>query len=314
MDEPLAGRRLSLRVGEALLDDVDTGVVRMAPAAMAALGCVPGSGIAIRGARTTYARVMAAAGDDGRHLLQMDGTKRENAGVSLDSKVEVEAISVEFARTLLIAPLEPMSLDADDVRKIREALADQIIVNGDKVKVLAFSKAGHLFRLSGTEPEGPVAVTNATDVRIQTAGVATPQPFKVKYEDIGGLDEVVLRVRELVELPMRYPEAFAHLRIEPPKGVLLYGPPGTGKTLIARAVASEVKAHFIHVNGPEIIHKFYGESEAKLRGIFDEAQRKAPSIIFLDELDAIAPKRSDVTGEVEKRVVAQLLASMDGLV
>jgi len=315
MDEPVARRRLSLRVGEALLEDVDTGVVRIAPADMTALGIVPGGGIAIRGALTTYARVMPAPGDqDERHLLQMDGTKRENAGVSLDSKVEVEVISAEFARTLLIAPLEPMSLDADDVRKIREALAGQIIVNGDKVKVLAFSKIGHLFRLSGTEPEGPVAVTNATDVRIQTAGVATPQPFKVKYEDIGGLDEVLLRVRELVELPMRYPEAFAHLRIEPPKGVLLYGPPGTGKTLIARAVASEVRAHFIHVNGPEIIHKFYGESEAKLRGIFDEAQRKAPSIIFLDELDAIAPKRSDVTGEVEKRVVAQLLASMDGLV
>jgi len=315
MDEPVARRRLSLRVGEALLEDVDTGVVRIAPADMTALGIVPGGGIAIRGAGTTYARVMPAPEDhDERHLLQMDGTKRENAGVSLDSKVEVEVVSAEFARTLLIAPLEPMSLDADDVRKIREALAGQIIVNGDKVKVLAFSKTGHLFRLSGTEPEGPVAVTDATDVRIQTAGVATPQPFKVKYEDIGGLDEVLLRVRELVELPMRYPEAFAHLRIEPPKGVLLYGPPGTGKTLIARAVASEVRAHFIHVNGPEIIHKFYGESEAKLRGIFEEAQRKAPSIIFLDELDAIAPKRSDVTGEVEKRVVAQLLASMDGLV
>src|SRR5207244_6442076 len=132
-------------------------------------------------------------------------------------------------------------------------------------------------RIVGTEPDGPVALTHATDVRIQTAGVASPQPFKVKYEDIGGRDGVLLRGRELVELPMRYPEAFAHLRIDPPKGVLLYGPPGTGKTLIARAVASEVEAHFIHVNGPEIIHKFYGESEAKLRSIFDEAQRHAPS-------------------------------------
>ena len=160
MDEPIAGRRLSLRVGEALLEDVDTGVVRIALADMTALGIVPGSGIAIRGTRTTYARVMPAPRDHAdRHLLQMDGTRRENAGVSLDSKVEVEAISVEFARTLLVAPLEPMSLDADDVRKIREALAGQVIVNGDKVKVLAFSKTGHLFRLSGTEPEGPVAVT-----------------------------------------------------------------------------------------------------------------------------------------------------------
>jgi transitional endoplasmic reticulum ATPase len=307
--------RITVRVSEALLEDVDTGVVRLAPADMDVLGMVPGSGLAIFGARTTYARAMPAPPEyHGRRLLQMDGLTRENAGVTLNSKVEVGPISAAFARTMLIAPLEPMALDAEDVRKIREALAGHVVIADDKVKILAFSKTGHLFRVAGTEPEGPVALSNATDVRIQTAGVATPQPFKVKYEDIGGLEDVLVRVRELVELPMRYPEAFAHLRIEPPKGVLLYGPPGTGKTLIARAVASEVAAHFIHVNGPEIIHKFYGESEAKLRAIFDEAHRRAPSIIFLDELDAIAPKRSDVTGEVEKRVVAQLLASMDGLV
>jgi transitional endoplasmic reticulum ATPase len=310
-----AETRITLRAGEALLEDVDTGVVRMAPADMEQLGAVPGRGIAVIGARTTFARVMPAPAEyHGRHLLQMDGVTRENAGVTLNSKVEVAAVAPQFARTMLIAPLEPLALDAADVRRIREALSGHVVVTGDKVKVLAFSKTGHLFRVAGTEPDGPVALSNATDVRIQTAGVAAPPPFKVKYEDIGGLEDILVRVRELVELPMRYPEAFAHLRIEPPKGVLLYGPPGTGKTLIARAVASEVDAHFIHVNGPEIIHKFYGESEAKLRGIFDEAHRQAPSIIFLDELDAIAPKRSDVTGEVEKRVVAQLLASMDGLV
>jgi len=315
LEDGPAEPRITLRAGEALLEDVDTGVVRMAPADMEELGAVPGSGIAVVGARTTFARVMPAPAEyHGRHLLQMDGVTRENAGVTLNSKVEVAAVAAPFARTMLIAPLEPLGLDADDVRQIREALSGRVVVMGDKVKVLAFSKTGHLFRVAGTEPDGPVALSNATDVRIQTAGVAAPQPFKVKYEDIGGLEDILVRVRELVELPMRYPEAFAHLRIEPPKGVLLYGPPGTGKTLIARAVASEVEAHFIHVNGPEIIHKFYGESEAKLRGIFDEAHRKAPSIIFLDELDAIAPKRSDVTGEVEKRVVAQLLASMDGLV
>ncbi len=307
--------RITLRVGEALLEDVDRGVVRVAPADMEALGIVPGGGVAILGGRTTCARVMPAPEEShGRRLLRMDGLTRENAGVTLDSRVEVAPVALPFARTLLIAPLEPLGLDAADVRRIREALTGRVVVAGDKVKVLAFSRTGHLFRVAGTEPEGPVSLNNATDVRIQTAGVAAPPPFKVKYEDIGGLEDVLVRVRELVELPMRYPEAFAHLRIDPPKGVLLYGPPGTGKTLIARAVASEVDAHFIHVNGPEIIHKFYGESEAKLRGIFDEAHRRAPSIIFLDELDAIAPRRSDVTGEVEKRVVAQLLASMDGLV
>ena len=166
------------------------------------------------------------------------------------------------------------------------------------------------------EPEaaGIVAVPN-TDIRIQDhPRISEPPAYTIKYEDIGGLEEELARIREMIELPMKYPEFFAKLRIEPPKGVLLYGPPGTGKTTIARAVASEVKAHFIRVNGPEIIHKFYGESEAKLREIFEEAQRKAPSIIFLDEIDAIAPKRSEVTGEVEKRVVAQLLALMDGMV
>jgi transitional endoplasmic reticulum ATPase len=156
-----------------------------------------------------------------------------------------------------------------------------------------------------------------TDVRLKkepaTSLVESPS-LRVKYEDIGGLDEELLRVRELVELPLKYPSLFARLKIEPPKGVLLYGPPGSGKTLIARAVASEVKAHFIHVNGPEIIHKFYGESEARLREIFEEAQRRAPAVVFLDEIDAIAPRRQDVSGEVEKRVVAQLLALMDGLV
>ena len=314
-DAPAPEPRLTLRTGEALLDDVDTGVVRLAPADMERLGVVPGGGIAIFGPRTTFARVMPAPEEyQGRRLLQMDGVTRENAGVTLDSKVDVAPAVVHFARTILIAPLEPLTLEADDVRKIREALTGHVVATGDKIKVFAFSRAGHLFRVAGTEPDGPVALSNATDVRIQTAGVAAAQPFKVKYEDIGGLEDILIRVRELVELPMRYPEAFARLRIDPPKGVLLYGPPGTGKTLIARAVASEVDAHFVHVNGPEIIHKFYGESEAKLRGIFDEAHRKAPSIIFLDELDAIAPKRSDVTGEVEKRVVAQLLASMDGLV
>ncbi len=314
-DAPATEPRLTLRTGESLVEDVDTGVVRMALADMEWLGVVPGGGIAILGARTTFARVMPAPDEyQGRRLLQMDGVTRENAGVTLNSKVDVIPAAVQFARTMLIAPLEPLALEADDVRKIREALTGHVVVTADKIKVLAFSRTGHLFRVAGTEPDGPVALSNATDVRIQTAGVATAQPFKVKYEDIGGLEDILVRVRELVELPMRYPEAFARLRIDPPKGVLLYGPPGTGKTLIARAVASEVAAHFIHVNGPEIIHKFYGESEAKLRGIFDEAHRKAPSIIFLDELDAIAPKRSDVTGEVEKRVVAQLLASMDGLV
>ena len=153
-----------------------------------------------------------------------------------------------------------------------------------------------------------------TAIAFKVPEVSAEQAYRVSYEDIGGLEREVALVREMVELPLKFPQLFGLLGIDPPKGVLLTGPPGTGKTLIARAVSSEVRAHFIHVNGPEVIHKFYGESEAKLRQIFEEAQRNAPSIIFLDEFDALAPKRAQVVGDVEKRVVAQLLALMDGLV
>lgn len=309
---------LVLRVFEAPLDDVGLGIVRVDPYHLAQIGTQVGMAVAVTGDRRTVAIAQATPPTlQGRRLIQMDGMVRENARGGLDELVTVTAVDAAPAKTVLLGPIDPGSFGSKEVAQIREELGGRAMVYGDRVKVTAFSKAGHLFKVAGTEPDGAVVLGPFTDVRIKkdtAAAVIQTPPLKIKYEDIGGLEEELLRVRELVELPLKYPGLFARLKIEPPKGVLLYGPPGSGKTLIARAVASEVKAHFIHVNGPEIIHKFYGESEAKLREIFEEAQRRAPSVIFLDELDAIAPKRLDVSGEVEKRVVAQLLALMDGLV
>jgi len=276
-----------------------------------------GAPVRVHGQRDTVAIAQALPSHLlGRRDIQLDGMLRENAGVALGEAVRLAACESSPAKTLLLAPLDPADYGAEEIALIRQELAGRALLYGDRVKVTAFSKHGHLFRVAGTEPDGAVVCGPYTDVRLKRDPIsgATPAPYKVKYEDIGGLEEELLRVRELVELPLKYPALFARLRVEPPKGVLLYGPPGSGKTLIARAVASEVRAHFIHVNGPEVMHKFYGESEARLREIFEEAQRRAPSVIFLDEIDAIAPRRLEVSGEVEKRVVAQLLALMDGMV
>ena len=306
-----------LRVAEAHLEDLEMGIVRVGEAVMMAMGALPGAAVLIEGERQTLARVWPLRPeDDHRSALQMDGLTRENAGISLDEHIRIALQEVAPAATLLLAPLERVILGAEDVARIRACLDGRVVMKGDKVTVPLFSRRGTQFKVAAFDPEGAGCVAGShTDVRIQEQTRASSQPaYTVKYEDIGGLDAELRRIREMIELPMKYPALFARLRIEPPKGVLLYGPPGTGKTTIARAVASEVKAHFTLINGPEIIHKFYGESEAKLRELFEEAQRNAPSIIFIDEIDAVAPKRSEVTGEVEKRVVAQLLALMDGMV
>jgi transitional endoplasmic reticulum ATPase len=315
--EEVEAPSLSLRVIEALLDDVDRGIVRVDPYLLAQIGVLPGTPVTVSAQRSTVAVAQAIPHTwHGRREIQMDGMVRENARAVLHDLVTVSPVEAAPARTLLLRPLDPATYGPEEVARIREELSGRVTVYGDRLKITAFSRVGHLFRVTGTEPEGAVVVGPYTDVRIQKdPGPQTGEPLsRVKYEDIGGLEEELLRVRELVELPLKYPSLFARLKIEPPKGVLIYGPPGSGKTLIARAVAGEARAHFVHVNGPEIIHKFYGESEARLREIFEEAQRRAPSVIFLDELDAIAPKRLDVSGEVEKRVVAQLLALMDGMV
>ena len=313
--DPLASPRL--RVMEAHLEDVEQGIARVQEELLMQMGLYPGDTVLIKGERQTLVRVYPRPPDEaGRRQIRLDGLTRENAGISLDDRIRITPHPVAPAATLLLAPTEKVTLGPDEVRRVREWLTARAVMKEDKISVPLFSRRGTQFVVSGFEPDAPAALaTEHTDVRIQEYPRGThATQYTVKYEDIGGLDGELRRIREMIELPMKYPELFAHLRIEPPKGVLLYGPPGTGKTTIARAVASEVKAHFLRINGPEVIHKFYGESEAKLRELFDEAQRKAPSIIFIDEIDAIAPKRADVAGEVEKRVVAQLLALMDGMV
>jgi transitional endoplasmic reticulum ATPase len=234
----------------------------------------------------------------------------------VDEWVTVRKVPFKAAESLLLAPVRAgQSAPADEeIRHLRQLLSGLPFVLGDHLQVSFLGARPQSFTVEGAAPRGALLISANTAIAFRVPEVFAEKAYRVSYEDIGGLEKEVSLVREMVELPLKFPQLFGLLGIDPPKGVLLTGPPGTGKTLIARAVSSEVRAHFIHVNGPEIIHKFYGESEAKLRQIFEEAQRNAPSIIFLDEFDALAPKRAQVVGDVEKRVVAQLLALMDGLV
>ena len=230
--------------------------------------------------------------------------------------VQVRKISRKTADTVLVTPLDFNSTlpERDELDQFAKILQGLPVMSGDKINVPFLGGKERFFKVEATSPPGGVIINQKTRFLLKKPDFSMEGPSHVSYENVGGLENELRLVREMVELPLRYGEAFERLGIEAPKGVLLCGPPGTGKTLIARAVASETKLHFVRVNGPEIIHKFYGESEAKLREIFEEATRKAPSIIFIDEIDGIAPKRAEVLGDVEKRVVAQLLALMDGMV
>ncbi|MBI4770543.1 MAG: CDC48 family AAA ATPase [Chloroflexi bacterium] len=311
-------RTLSLRVAEALPKDVGRGLARLDPQDLERLGIEIGDVVEIAGKRRTVARVTPAyAAQRGQDLIQMDGILRANAGAGLDERVTVRAVKVQPARTVLLTPVEGMRAapGAAQVRYLAQLLDGIPVVSGDQVRVDLFGTRAQTFTVVETTPAGPVLMSPASAIRLAGKGAEREGPSAITYEDIGGLRREVRRIREMIELPLRYPEIFERLGIDPPKGVLLHGPPGCGKTLIARAVAHETSAHFAHVNGPEIIDKWYGASEAHLRGIFEDARRKAPAIIFIDEVDAIAPKREEMSGDrqVERRVVAQLLALMDGL-
>lgn len=308
---------LDLKVAEALAEDVGKGLARLDPGDMKALGAVLGDLIEIRGEKKTVARVTGAFAEQyGKKSIQMDGIARANAGVNLGERVEVRRVSRQTAATVLVTPLDfsnvlPGEKELEQFAKVLQGLA---VFVGDKINIPFLAGKDRFFQVEATSPSGGVIINQKTQFLLKKPDFSLEPPSHVSYEDVGGLGNELRLVREMVELPLRYGEAFEKLGIEAPKGVLLYGPPGTGKTLIARAIASETKLHFIRVNGPEIIHKFYGESEARLREIFEEASLKAPSIVFIDEIDAIAPKRAEVLGDVEKRVVAQLLALMDGMV
>jgi len=307
---------MQLRVGDARQRDVGRGIARIDQKTMQKLGLSAGDVIEIVGKRTTAAIAWPAYSEDqDRGIIRIDGFTRKNAGVAINEYVIIKPGKVKDATNVVLAPVDMrLNVDEDFTNFVKNRLMERTFVEGDTTLVMML---GHAipFTVSKTRPHGIVRITYETSLQILNepmpeAKVGVP---RTTYEDIGGLHEEIQRIREMVELPLRHPEIFQRLGIEPPKGVLLHGPPGCGKTLLARAVANESEANFFSINGPEIMSKFYGESEARLREIFQQAQQNAPSIIFIDELDAIAPKREEVTGEVERRVVAQLLALMDGL-
>ncbi len=303
---------LSLKVLEAYTRDVGRGVARIDYDSMDTLNASTGDVIEIKGKRRTVAKCLPLyPSDEGKGIIRIDGLGRNNSGIAIGDTISVRKIKAVAAEKIVVAPLE--AIPPIDERYLADALESVPLIKGDNVMVPYFG--GRLtFQVIGVTPAADaVLVTQKTVFHIAEKGETLRGVPQVTYEDIGGIGDEIRKVREMIELPLRHPEIFEKLGIEAPKGVLLYGPPGTGKTLLAKAVANESNAHFISISGPEIMSKFYGESEARLREIFKEAREKSPSIIFIDEIDSIAPKREEVTGEVERRVVSQMLSLMDGL-
>ncbi|MEM3956940.1 MAG: CDC48 family AAA ATPase [Thermoproteota archaeon] len=309
---------VQLVVAEARPRDVGRRIVRIGRREMAQLKAETGDVVEILGRKSASAVVWPGyAEDEDRKIVRMDGLIRKSAGVAIGDYVKIRKVDkVENASEVVLAAMGARisSVDEDFLDYVKDKLIDTPLTEGDIVAVPVFGGQALGLTVVRVKPRGFVKVTQDTRVQIVSEEAAEKLAIpRVTYEDIGGLHEEIQRIREMVELPLRHPELFQRLGIEPPKGVLLHGPPGTGKTLLAKAVANESDANFLSINGPEIMSKFYGESEERLRRVFQEAQEKAPSIIFIDEIDAIAPKREEVGGEVERRVVAQLLALMDGL-
>ncbi|MGO9058394.1 MAG: CDC48 family AAA ATPase [Candidatus Binataceae bacterium] len=301
-----------LKVVEGMGKDVGRCFARIDPEDMERLQVVIGDIVEVRGKHDTVCKVMPAYKDQRGHArVQLDGICRENAGAALDELVEVRKVACRPAERIEIAPLNIVPSDRD-LKYIGSLLDGLPVLEGNRIRATLFGSRWADFRVRSASPKGPVLIMPATNLIV---GQLSEEKVSrtISYEDIGGLRSQLQRIRETIELPLRYPEVFERLGIDPPKGVLLYGPPGCGKTLVARAIAHETEAKFFSVSGPEVVHKFYGESEAHLRKIFTDATRSGPSIIFLDEIDAIAPKREHTVGDVEKRIVAQLLALMDGL-
>jgi len=307
---------VQLKVAEANPKDVGRGIARIDPEVMERLGITDsGEVVGLTGKRETVVKIMPTFPElRGRGLVQIDGIIRENAQVGIDEQVRLVKVKIEEARKVTLSPLTFLPAAAlTDSAYLSRQLASIPVTSGDRIQTTFLGARKQDYKVVDTLPSGAVLLTPQTAISITGEGKATEA--MLTYEDIGGLGDQVKRIREMIELPLRFPQIFARLGIDPPKGVLLHGPPGCGKTLIAKVIANETDAYFLHLSGPEIMHKFYGESEAHLRSVFEEAKKNAPSILFLDELDAIAPKREELGGEkqVERRVVATLLAEMDGL-
>jgi len=309
----MSQNELKLKVLEAYTRDVGRGVARIDYDSMDTLNASTGDVIEIKGKRRTVAKCLPLyPSDEGKGIIRIDGLGRNNSGIAIGDSITVKKIKAVAAEKIVVAPLE--AIPPIDERYLADALESVPLIKGDNVMVPYFG--GRLtFQVIGVTPNSDaVLVTQKTVFHIAEKGDTLRGVPQVSYEDIGGLRDEIKKVREMIELPLRHPEIFEKLGIEAPKGVLLYGPPGTGKTLLAKAVANESNAHFISISGPEIMSKFYGESEARLREIFKEAREKAPSIVFVDEIDSIAPKRGGgAESQVTERVVSQLLTELDGM-
>jgi len=305
---------IELKVAEALQNDVGRGIVRVDSRARKTLDATTGDIVEIKGKKSTAAVVWQAhPQDEGLNIIRMDGYLRQNTGVALGDKVFLKKAELKEGKKIILAPSQPMKYSPGFDQFVKKKLIGRALTKGDTIFVGVF---GTSFPLQAVvvQPQGIVLVKETTEVQLKEEPVKEMGRIAdITYEDIGGLKDELQKIREMVELPMRHPELFERLGIEPPKGVLIHGPPGTGKTLLAKAVANESEANFTNIAGPELVSKFVGESEERLRQVFKEAEENAPSIIFMDEIDAIAPKREEVTGEVERRMVSQLLTLMDGL-
>ena len=306
---------IKLKVVEALPKDIGRAYARLDPSEMSQLGLSVGDIVQLTSKKGFgVAKIMPTYPDmRNQGIVQLDGLTRRNAGLSLDEKAAIQVMACKQATRITLIPtsIKPSARDLEYIGSLLDGLPVQ---KGDLVRVNLFGSRSTEFKVESTAPVGAVLINPTTVLAMgQGEGDKSNSAPRLSYEDVGGLKGQVRRIREMIELPLRYPEIFDRLGIDAPKGVLLTGPPGCGKTLIARIIAQETDAQFFTISGPEIVHKFYGESEAHLRKIFDEASSKGPSIIFLDEIDSIAPRRDKVVGDVEKRIVAQLLALMDGL-
>src|ERR687895_727334 len=318
IDDP-KNDKIILKVGEANTRDVGRKIGRIDPRVAEENGLTTGDAIEISSgrAKTTVLNWPAYSQDYGKGLIRIDGYARNKLGVGINDTVDIKKVQAKDAQSITLAPTEPLRiLGAEEY--LASFLEGQLVTRGDTIPLNIMVQRVDLVVIS-TNPSGPVIINDSTQVTVSEetakAVAATREQAvpTITYEDIGGLRDEVTKVREMIELPLRHPELFKRLGVEAPKGVILHGPPGTGKTLLAKAVANETNANFYTIGGPEIMSKFYGESEERLRNVFQEAQKNAPSIIFIDELDSIAPKREEVSGEVERRIVAQLLSLMDGL-
>ena len=302
-----------MRIGEAKQRDVGKKRARIGPEAMDFLRAQPGDVIEIMGSRTSCAIIWPVDEDEKfPDIIRIDGQTRKNVGGTLNDIVKIRKVASKIAKTITLTQLnESVTVDKEFTDFVKNRLKGLPIVHGDEIAVMILGNSMD-FKVTKTIPKGIIKIDKTTELNISTE-TTIDRKVRVTYEEVGGLKEKTKAMREIVELPLRHPELFARLGVEPHSGILLYGPPGCGKTLLAKVLASESEANMFPINGPEIMNKYYGETEAKLRDIFKEAKDKSPSIIFIDEIDAIAPKREEAYGDVEKRVVAQLLALMDGL-